>query len=74
MIRKMPIPGLDPGMEAGFPKRSCSNKMLQHQSIQSEASGRVTVMAASRTMASSFLRRAAARGSAHEAVPTPAAA
>src|ERR1700685_705482 len=24
MIRKKPVPGLDPGMETGFPKRSCS--------------------------------------------------
>src|ERR1700730_14522878 len=29
MIRKMPVPGLDPGMETGFPKGSCSNKMLE---------------------------------------------
>jgi hypothetical protein len=29
--------GLDPGMEAGFPKRSCSIKMLQRKSLQSEA-------------------------------------
>jgi hypothetical protein len=28
--------GLDPRMEAGFPKRSCFNKKLERQSIQSE--------------------------------------
>ena len=28
MIRKMPALGLDPRVEPGFPKRSCSNKML----------------------------------------------
>jgi hypothetical protein len=26
MIPKMPVPGLDPGMETGFRIRSCSNK------------------------------------------------
>jgi hypothetical protein len=29
--------GLDPWMDAGFPKRSCSIKMLERKSIQSEA-------------------------------------
>src|ERR1700683_4045031 len=29
MIRKKPVTGLDPVMEAGFPKRSCSTKMLE---------------------------------------------
>src|ERR1700720_902383 len=28
MIPKMPVPGLDPGMDTGFRKRSCSTKML----------------------------------------------
>jgi hypothetical protein len=28
MIRKMPVTGLDPMMDTGFPKRSCSTKML----------------------------------------------
>src|SRR5580704_17786146 len=37
MIRKMPVPGLDPGMETGFPKRSCATKMLERKSIRSEA-------------------------------------
>jgi len=27
MIRKKPALGLDPGVEAGFPKRSCSAKV-----------------------------------------------
>src|ERR1700722_431951 len=27
MIRKKPVTGLDPVMETGFPKRSCSTKM-----------------------------------------------
>jgi len=29
MIRKKPVTGLDPVMEAGFPIRSCSAKMLE---------------------------------------------
>jgi hypothetical protein len=29
MIRKKPVTGLDSVMEAGFPKRSCSTKMLE---------------------------------------------
>jgi hypothetical protein len=31
MIRKKLVLGLDPGMEAGLPKRSCSIKMLERQ-------------------------------------------
>jgi hypothetical protein len=37
MIRKKPALGLDPRVETGFPKRSCSIKMLERKSIQSEA-------------------------------------
>jgi hypothetical protein len=37
MIRKKPALGLDPRVETVFPKRSCSIKMLERQSIQSEA-------------------------------------
>jgi hypothetical protein len=37
MIRKKPALGLDPMVETGFAKRSCSIKMLERQSIQSEA-------------------------------------
>jgi hypothetical protein len=37
MIQKKPALGLDPRAEAGFPKRSCATKMLEQQSIQSEA-------------------------------------
>src|ERR1700675_810180 len=50
MIPKMPVPGLDPRMDTGFPpsrsplrrakegrKRSCSTKMLERRSIQYEA-------------------------------------
>jgi hypothetical protein len=37
MIRKKPVLGLDPRMEAGFPKRSCSTKMPERKSLQSEA-------------------------------------
>src|SRR5580704_15826447 len=29
MIWKKPVTGLDPVMETGFPKRSCSTKMLE---------------------------------------------
>jgi hypothetical protein len=29
MIRKKPALGLDPRVETGFPKRSCSIKMLE---------------------------------------------
>ena len=28
MIRKTPAPGLDPGVETGFPKRSCADKSM----------------------------------------------
>ena len=34
MIRKKPLTGLDPVMDAGFPKRSCSNENLDHVPIQ----------------------------------------
>jgi hypothetical protein len=37
MIRKKPVTGLDPVMEAGFPKRSCSSKTQERKSLQSEA-------------------------------------
>jgi hypothetical protein len=37
MIPKKPVTGLDPVMETGFPKRSCSIKMLERKSLQSEA-------------------------------------
>src|ERR1700688_2627992 len=37
MIRKKPALGLDPRAEAGFPKRSCSTKILERQSLQNEA-------------------------------------
>jgi hypothetical protein len=37
MIRKKPALGLDPRVEAGLPTRSCSTKILERQSIQSEA-------------------------------------
>jgi hypothetical protein len=37
MIRKKPVTGLDPVMETGFPKRSCSTKMLERKSVQFEA-------------------------------------
>jgi hypothetical protein len=37
MIPKMPVLGLDPRMDAGFRKRSCSTKMPERQSIQYEA-------------------------------------
>jgi len=33
MIRKKPVAGLDPVMDAGFPKRSCSNKKIGHDPI-----------------------------------------
>jgi len=36
MIRKKPVTGLDPVMETGFPKRSCSTKMPERKSFQSE--------------------------------------
>jgi hypothetical protein len=36
MIRKKPVTGLDPVMETGFPKRSCSSKMPGRKSFQSE--------------------------------------
>src|SRR5579863_6010688 len=29
MIAKMPAPGLDPGVDTGFRKRSCSNEKLK---------------------------------------------
>jgi hypothetical protein len=32
MIPKKPAPGLDPGVETGFRKRSCSNKKLEPHS------------------------------------------
>jgi hypothetical protein len=35
MIRIKPAFGLDPRVETGFPKRSCSVKMLERQLIQS---------------------------------------
>src|SRR5580692_2167918 len=37
MIRRKPVPGLEPGMETGFPKRSCSPEVLERISLQSEA-------------------------------------
>jgi hypothetical protein len=37
MIRKKPVTGLDPVMDTGFPKRSCTTKML----IQRAASAAV---------------------------------
>jgi hypothetical protein len=37
VIRKKPVTGLDPVMGTGFPKRSCSIKMLERKSIQPEA-------------------------------------
>jgi hypothetical protein len=37
MIREEPVTGLDPVMEAGFPKRSCSTKNARVQSLQWEA-------------------------------------
>jgi hypothetical protein len=37
MVRKKHVTGLDPVMEAGFPKRSCSTNMLERKSLQSEA-------------------------------------
>jgi hypothetical protein len=37
MIRKKLVLGLDPRMEAGFPKRSCSTKNAGAKTLQSEA-------------------------------------
>jgi hypothetical protein len=37
MIRKKPALGLDPRVETGFPKRSCSIKMLERQLIPYKA-------------------------------------
>jgi hypothetical protein len=37
MIRKMPVPGLDPGMEAGFPKKILLHQNPRAKSPQSEA-------------------------------------
>jgi len=34
MIRKKPVAGLDPVMDAGFPKRSCANEKPDHDPIQ----------------------------------------
>jgi hypothetical protein len=36
MIRKKLAPGLDPGVETGFPKRSCRLYDAERKSIQSE--------------------------------------
>jgi hypothetical protein len=37
MIRKKPVAGLEPAMEIGIPKKSCSAKILDRQSLQYEA-------------------------------------
>jgi hypothetical protein len=37
MIRKMPVPGLDPGMETGFPKKFMLHQNARAKSLQSEA-------------------------------------
>jgi len=34
MIREKPALGLDPRVETGFPKRSCSNKKLERDAIE----------------------------------------
>jgi hypothetical protein len=34
MIRKMPVPGLDPGMDADLPKDHAPTKKLDHDPIQ----------------------------------------
>src|SRR5580704_11500497 len=41
MVPKKPVTGLDPVMDTGFRKRSCSAKMLGRRSIQYEAIGAV---------------------------------
>src|SRR5580700_6032678 len=57
MIRKMPVPGLDPGMEAGFPKRSCSTKINSRLRCARAACGAVPDAAPPRAARAARLRR-----------------